>query len=141
MALLVPNLAEARMISMIVNATTAQNLNLVLELYKNNLTPASTDVKADYTPSTFTGYSSVTLTSGSWTVTAATSAGPASATQTSATTFSCTASTNESVYGYFVYQAGATVMLWAERFSDGPYTIANNGDKVVLTAALTLSTT
>lgn len=141
MALLVPNEAEERMISMIVNATTAQNLNLKLELYKNNLTPASTDVKADYTPSTFTGYAAVSLTSGSWTITAATSSAPAMAAQTSATTFSCSATTSESVYGYFVYQTGATVMMWAERFSDGPYTIANNGDRVVLTAQITLSTT
>ena len=141
MALLVPNLAEARMISMIVNATTAQNLNLVLELYQNNITPASTDVLADYTASTFTGYSAVTMTSDSWTVTAATSGAPATATQTAATTFSCSATTSESVYGYFVYQAGATVMMWAELFSDGPYTIANSGDKVILTPSITLSTT
>ena len=141
MALLVPNQAEARMIGMIVNATTAQNINLVLALYKNNLTPASTDVLADYTAATFTGYSPVTLTSGSWTVTAATSGAPATATQSSATTFACTATTSESVYGYFIYQTGATVMMWAERFSDGPYTIANNGDKVILTASVTLSTT
>jgi hypothetical protein len=141
MALLVPNQAEARMISMITNATTAQNLNLVLGLYKNNLTPASTDVLGDYTAATFTGYSATTLTSGSWTVTAATSGAPATATQTSATTFSCSATTSESIYGYYVYQAGATVMMWAERFSDGPYTIANSGDKVILTASITLSTT
>jgi len=31
--------------------------------------------------------------------------------------------------------------MWAERFSDGPYTIANSGDKIILTAQLTLSTT
>lgn len=141
MALLVPNQAEARMIGMIVNATTAQNLNLVLKLYKNNLTPASTDVLADYTESTFTGYSAATLSSGSWVVTAATSSAPATATQSSATTFACTATTSESVYGYFLLQSGATVMMWAERFSDGPYTIANNGDKVILTASVTLSTT
>ena len=141
MALLVPNQAEARMIGMLVNATTAQNLNLVLRLYKNNLTPASTDVLADYTESTFTNYAAVTLTSGSWTVTAATSGAPATATQTSATTFSCTATTSELTYGYYLQQAGATVIMWAERFSDGPYTIANNGDKVILAAALTLSTT
>lgn len=141
MALLVPNQAEHAMISMIVNATTAQNQNLVLALYQNNLTPASTDVKADYTAAAFTGYSAVTLTSGSWTVTAATSGAPATATQTSATTFTCSATTSQSIYGYYVYQASGTGMLWAERFSDGPYTIANSGDKVILTASVTLSTT
>ena len=138
MALLVPNQAEERMIQMIVNATTNQNLNQVLRLYKNNLTPASTDVLADYTEATFTGYSSVTLTSGSWTITPG---APTSAAQTSATTFACTATTSELIYGYYLAQASATVMQWAERFSDGPYTIANNGDKIILTVQLTLSTT
>ncbi len=141
MALLVPNEGEARMIAMITNATTAQNLNCVLALYKNNLTPASTDVLADYTAATFTGYSATTLTSASWTITAASSGAPATAAQTSATTFTCSGTTSEAIYGYYVYQTGATVVLWAERFSDGPYTIANSGDKVILTCQLTLSTT
>jgi hypothetical protein len=141
MALLVPNQAEHRMISMIVNATTAQNQNLSLRLFKNNITPASTDVLADYTESTFTGYAAVTLTSGSWTVTAATSGAPATATQTSATTFTCTGTTSELTYGYYLLQTAGTGLMWAERFSDGPYTIANNGDKVILTPSITLSTT
>ena len=138
MALLVANEAEQRMIQMITNSSTAQNQNLSLKLYKNNLTPASTDVLADFTEATFTGYSAVTLTSGSWTITPG---APTSAQQSSATTFSCSGTTSELVYGYYLNQTAGTCLMWAERFSDGPYTIANSGDKIILTAQLTLSTT
>ena len=80
----------------------------------------------------------MTLTSGSWSFTPG---APTSAQQTSATTFTCTATTSELIYGYYLAQSGATVMQWAELFSDGPYTIANNGDKIILTIQITISTT
>jgi len=140
MALLVPNEGEARMIRLIVNATTAASTgeNMVLGLFKNNITPASTDVLGDYTAATFTGYAAVTLTSGSWTITPG---APTSAVQTAATTFTCSGTTSEAIYGYYLKAESSTYLMWAERFSDGPYTIANSGDKIILTAQLTLSTT
>jgi hypothetical protein len=139
MALLVANAAEGLMIDAIVNATTSgsrQNMNL--RLFKNNQTPTSTMLIADYTESTFTGYAAVATSSGGWTIT---TGAPTTATQTAATTFTCTATTNESTYGYYLTGTGDGLLRWAERFSDGPYTIANNGDKVILTASITLSTT
>jgi hypothetical protein len=140
MALLVPNVGEERMIRLIVNATTAASTgeNLKIRLYKSNTTPTSTMTLTDYTESTFTGYAAVTATSGSWTITPG---APTSAQQSAASTFSCSATTSESAYGYYLSQENSSVLMWSERFSDGPYTIANSGDKVILTAQLTLSTT
>lgn len=138
MALLVSNTAEGRMIRMIVNATTAQNENLSMRLFKSNTTPTSTMTLADYTEATFTGYSAVTATSGSWTIN---EGAPTSATQASATTFTCTAATSEAIYGYYLSQITSSQLMWSERFSDGPYTLTNNGDKIILTPQLTLSTT
>lgn len=140
MALLVSNEAEGRMIRLILNCTTGAfaGENMSLRLYKSDTTPTSTMTLADYTEATFTGYAAVTCTSGSWTIT---TGAPTSAEQTAASTFSCSATTSEAIYGYYLSQVTSSILMWAERFSDGPYTIANSGDKIILTAKLTLSTT
>lgn len=140
MALLVPNVGEDKMIKLIVNGTTAASTGecLVLRLFSSNTTPASSMTLADYTEAAFTGYAAVTMSSGSWTITAG---APTSAAQTAATTFTCSATTSVSVYGYYLSQETSSILMWSERFSDGPYTIANSGDKIIITAQLTLSTT
>lgn len=138
MALLVPNVGEGRMIRLITNtiATTGENLNI--RLFKSNTTPTSTMTLTDYTEATFTGYASVAATSASWTIN---EGAPTSATQAAATTFTCTAATSESIYGYYLSNQQSSVLMWSERFSDGPYVLTNNGDKIILTAQLTVSTT
>ena len=140
MALLVPNVGEERMLRLITHTTTAAstNGNLMLRLYKTDVTPTSTQTLVDYTEATFTGYAATECTSGSWTITAG---APSDATQSSATTFTCGAATSESIYGYFLTQQDSSVLMWAEKFSDGPYVLTNDGDKIILTAAVTLSTT
>jgi hypothetical protein len=140
MALLVPNVGEDKMIKLIVNGTTAASTGecLMLRLFSSNTTPTSTMTLLDYTEAAFTGYASVTMSSGSWTITPG---APTSATQTAATTFTCSATTSVSVYGYYLSQEFSSILMWSERFSDGPYTIANSGDKIIITPTLTLSTT
>ena len=140
MALLVPNVGEAKMLGYIVNNATGM-VNPTLRLFSNNQTPTSTQTIADYTEATFTGYAAVIQTGSSWTITAGDgSTGFSKATTNSASTFTCSGTTSQSVYGYYV-DANTSTLLWAERFSDGPYTIANVGDKVIITPVLTLSTT
>lgn len=129
---LVPNEGEARMAGLLVNASTVGPENLRLRLYKNDITPASTMTLSDYTEATFTGYSAVTLTSDSWTIT---QDELAQATQTSATTFSCSATTAETVYGYFVTGSASSTLYWSERF-DAAFQLVNIGDAVVPTPAI-----
>lgn len=138
MALLVPNVGEGRMIRLITNSVTTTGENLKIRLFKSNTTPTSTMTLSDYTEATFTGYTSVTATSASWTIN---EGAPTSATQAAATTFTCSSATSESIYGYYLSQENSSILLWSERFSDGPYVITNNGDKIILTAQLTVSTT
>lgn len=138
MALLVPNVGEGRMIRLITNSVTTTGENLKIRLFKSNTTPTSTMTLSDYTEATFTGYTSVTATSASWTIN---EGAPTSATQAAATTFTCSSATSESIYGYYLSQENSSILLWSERFSDGPYVITNSGDKIILTAQLTVSTT
>lgn len=135
MALLVPDVGEVLMLKNIVNNTAPTNL--VLKLYQSNTTPAEGDTAATYTESNFTGYANVTLTGASWTV--GTVAGTSNATYAQQTYTSSAAQTTQNVYGYFVTAGPTGTLLWAERFTDGPYPITNNGDAVKVTPYIELA--
>jgi hypothetical protein len=132
MSLVVVNQGEVRALKALLNHTAGQNL--VLKLYKNNVTPAETDTEGAYTEADFTGYSNVTLTGSSWTVT---SGAPSSAAYAQQTFASSADQAAQSIYGYFYVQVTSGELVIAERFSNGPYTIANNGDSVKVTPTIT----
>jgi hypothetical protein len=133
MTLLVPNIGEEDMLKAILNHTAATNP--ILKLYQSNTTPAETDTAATYTEATFTGYSSATLTGSSWTVTPG---APTEGSYAQQTFTSSAGSQNQAIYGYFVTRTTSGNLAWAERFTDGPYTIVNNGDAIKITPKITL---
>lgn len=132
MTLVVPNVGEVLALKAFLNHTAGQNG--VLRLFKSNTTPAETDTFATYTEADFTGYASVTLTGSSWTVTGG---APTSATYAQQSFTSSADQAAQNVYGYMVNQTTSTVLMWAERFSNGPYAIANNNDQIQITPAIT----
>jgi len=127
MALVVCDGGELIALKALVNHT-AQSTDLTLKLYKSDTTPGNTDTAATYTEADFTGYSAATLTGSSWVVTG----NPV--TYAKQTFTSSAGSQNQNVYGYFIV-AGAA-LVYAERFTDGPYNIANDGDKIEVTPSL-----
>lgn len=131
MALLVPNAAEDVMLQNILNKTAPQDQRL--KLFQNNVTPAETDTEATYTESTWTGYAFIALTGASWTITPGNPTSAAAAEQV----FTSSAVQSQNNYGYFVIQAVSGKILWAERFSNGPYLIQNNGDAIKVTPQFT----
>ena len=108
---LVPNVGEAKMLEHVLSLASPENL--VLHLYKNDVTPTSTMTLADYTEATFTGYAAVTLSSANWTVTAG---GQTSAEYNSGVAFTCSGTTNESIYGFYLTTANSSTLMWSERF-------------------------
>lgn len=131
MALVFPDQGENMALEMVVNKTAAQNL--ILGLYKNDVTPGESDTEATYTEADFTGYSAKTLTGSSWG--AASSGSIAYAQQT------FTSSANQSsqtIYGYRLIQASSGKLVYAERFAT-PQAIANNGDTIKITPTITAS--
>lgn len=121
------------MLEALVNKTAPQTL--VLKLFKSNTTPAESHTEADYTEADFTGYSSLTLTGASWT---ASGSAPTQIAYAEQTFTSSAGSQNQNVYGYYVVQAVSGKLIWAERFSNGPYNIANSGDQIKVTVNFTL---
>ena len=131
MALLVPNQSEEIMLEAFLNKTAPQDL--VLRLYSSNTTPAESDTEATYTEVTGGGYSGSNLTAASWTVT---QGNPTTAAYPEVT-FTFTGSVGN-VYGYYVTQVTSGFLMWAERFTSGPFNISNNGDQIKITPQITL---
>lgn len=134
MALVVPNAGEGLMLEHIVGKTAIENLTL--KLFKNDYTPVEGSVAGSFTEADFTGYSSIGLTGASWTVT---TGDPSYASYAQQTFTSTAGSQNQPVYGYFLVGTTSTTIYYAERFSDGPYTIVNDGDAIKITLRLELA--
>lgn len=132
MAIVVPDVGEVLALGFLVNKTVPENL--VLCLYQNNITPAEADTVATYTAATFTGYAQITLTGASWTITGG---APSSAAYAQQTFTSTAGAQNQPIYGYFLKRLTTGDLVYAERFSDGPYTIVNNGDNIKVTPTIT----
>lgn len=132
MAGLLVNQGEDIMLQAAVNKLAGQNL--VLGLYKSNTTPGETDTEATYTVADFTGYAPVTLTGASWT---ATPGAPSQVTYVPQTFTSGADQAAQSIYGYILTQLGSGKLVAAERFTNGPYVIANNGDAITVTPKIT----
>lgn len=129
MALNFPDTGENLSLEMIVNKTAPQNL--LLKLYKNNITPSDTDTAGTYTEATFPGYSAITLTGASWNA-AASGTIAYSAQQT----FTCSGAATDDIYGYYVVQAVSGTLLYSERDGAAPFAIRNSGDAVKITPTI-----
>jgi hypothetical protein len=124
---------EIRMLKLLCNTSTSLD-SLVLRLYQNDTTPLETSDAASFTEATFTGYSAATAGSTSWTVTSTGDPAVASCEQK---TFTCTATTSQSIYGYYFTTAGSTgVVVAGERFSAAPFTVASSGDQIKVTPSI-----
>lgn len=134
MALLVPDVGEVEFLKAALQVTN-MSATMTLKLYTNNINPGESDTAGTYTGAAGFAYADKTLTGASWSVSTV-------ATITSGTyaqqswTFSGALGL---VYGYFVIRADTGVLLFAERFTDGPYNIANNGDQILLTPVIGLA--
>ena len=133
MALKVPDAAERVMLEAIVNKTAPQDSRL--KLYTSNTTPAEGDTEATYTEASGNGYADKALAGSSWG--AASTGGGTSSIAFAEQTFTLTGALGN-VYGYFIVQETSGKILWAERFSNGPYDIQNNGDQIKVTPKIEL---
>lgn len=132
MAILAPNLGEIEMLKRILNFSATGNV--LCRLFRNNYTPVETSSNGNFTQATAAGYAAKTINGTAWSiVTDGSGFGHATAPQQS---FIYSAA--ETVYGVYFTNAGNTITLWAERFSDAPYNIPGGGGTVNVTPHLRL---
>ena len=127
MALLTPNVGETELLSRMLNKSATGDVKI--QLYSSNTTPAEADTIATYT--LITDPAAITLTGASWDTTSV--AGTASYAQQ---TFTFTGA--NTVYGYVVTNSAGTTLLWAEKFTDGPYPIPSGGGTIKITPSISL---
>jgi hypothetical protein len=132
MAGVLVNQGETIMLEALVNKTAPQTL--ILKLFKNNYTPVEGDTEAAYTEADFTGYASVSLTPATWVTTAG---APSDVTYPEQTFTSSANQMLQNVYGYYLVQTTSGKLVAAERFSNGPFPIQNNGDAIKVTPKIT----
>jgi hypothetical protein len=130
-ALVLPNQGEQLALEAMVGKTAGQNL--VLRLYTNNYTPVEGTTEASVTEASGNGYSAITLTAANWSF----AAGDPSTLSYAEQTFTFTGALGN-VYGYYFTQVTSGKLVWAEKFTNGPYNIQNNGDQIKITPAITL---
>ena len=108
-----------------------------LRLFINDITPDRATVAADLTEMSTLGYAAKDLAGANWAVAAgATESDPAQASYAQQV-FTFEAGDTVPVYGYYVQGAVTGKLLWVERFTDGPYPIANLGDQIKITPKFT----
>ena len=66
-----------------------------------------------------------------WTISAGTATYPTQ-------TWTFTAAASGSIYGYYAVGATSGSILFAEKFSGGPYTVTTNGDSISVVINITL---
>lgn len=117
-------------LSYLINKVTTTE-NLVLKLFSNNIVPSDTDTATTYTEVSGGGYAAKILTGSTWTVTG----GIASYTPQ---TFTFTGSVGN-VYGYYVVRETTLDLVFAERFTSGPFDVQTSGDIITITLNLNLT--
>ncbi len=119
-------------------AVAVQDLKLKLFVTDVTPDPNGADTVGLYTEAAGGGYAAITLSRGTgWTITVVND--PSDAIYTQQTfTFTGPLTTNPRIYGYYVTDAAATTLLWAERLAVY-FQPANNGDKLLITPKIQMS--
>jgi hypothetical protein len=135
MALLVNNAALQQFLDAI-TAHISAAMAVQCRLYVNNVTPGHTDVPAFFTEASWAGYSPISL--GTWAPSGLSGLTAQAFLNVFPTWFNTTGSP-VSVYGYFITDAGNSVVYWAERDPNavsGPI-VLNPGDSYTPNIQLT----
>lgn len=134
MAQVFPQSQQAKILQYLVNQETPEDL--ILKLYKNDVTPSESSNTSTFTEADFTGYASAELDSADWTIT---TGDPTVALYDAFVEFESTAgSQNQQIYGYFIVGKTSGDLITAERFPTLPSPITNNGDIISIKPRITL---
>lgn len=138
MTLRIPNVAEGAFLDLILSE------NMTLKLFTNDVESGLTEAQKEaltagsFTEATFTGYSSKSLTGGSWTTTPADDFSFSNYAQQTFTRTSTGVA--QVIRGYYVIRTTGGSLRWYEYFP-GPITVTNNGDTIQITPTFTLDDT
>ena len=108
----IPNCGLQKILELILGKDLAENISL--KLFVNDLSITTTTVAGDFTEMSTHGYAAKTLTMASWP--APSISGSQSTSSYAQQTWTFTAATLVSVYGYYMVMATTGTLLWACKF-------------------------
>lgn len=132
MTLRVPQKEVGGALEYFVNRSSPQDL--VLRLYVNDHTPEDADVAESYVEASGSGYEPIKLSGANWS--APTQQGAHSEIEYAEQVFVFSGGIGR-VFGYYMARETNGLLALAERFTDGPYDIRNNGDRIKIRPKIT----
>jgi hypothetical protein len=135
MAIVVPSASEETLSDFMLGVATPGNQEY--RLFTNDYTPDDASVAASFTEMSTLGYALKELTKTSWVSTAGASGQPCSNAYAEQT-WTFTAGTPVTVYGYYVTDKTTGKLLWAERFAAAKI-VQYTGDQIRVTPTVTMS--
>lgn len=136
MALRFPDIGESIALQLLVNKINTPE-DLVLRLFKNDLSYDEGIDENDLTEADFSGYSAITLTGASWTVS---EDDPTEITYAQQTFESDADQSPQTIYGHY-YTLSSSGTLVAVNKYDVPIVIENDGDRIRITPRITAEDT
>lgn len=121
MAIVISNSGKIELIDKMLKDALSTDENLILKLFKNNVTLTEESVLDDFIEADFTNYVSKIISRNSWNTEL--TGGKAKATS-STLQWNCGA-TGNTIYGYYLIGQNSNTLLWAEKF-DPPANLSNN---------------
>lgn len=118
MAIVVPDLGEIELLKVMLQTALAVDQVWHVHLFQNDYHPNRESVLDDFVEATFSGYEVLDLNRDQW-LDPVTIGGVASTTYGVTLASWVSTSGSQVVYGYYVTDEGDSVVLWAERTSDG----------------------
>ena len=131
MTLVVPNNSEVIILEYILNKRAPSELDI--KLYVNNIIPAETDTVSTYVEASGSGYTTKQLVANSWSI----SPGNPSTSEHPQVTWVFSGALGN-VYGYYIVRRSDGLLMWAEKFTNGPYNVQAAADEIKVTPRLTL---
>ena len=131
MPLIVPNGAETFILGYILKKQAPEDLDI--RLYTNDHAPGESDVVGNYIEAVGAGYLVKNLDSTQWVITP----GEPSLGEHPQVSWIFTGGVVGNVYGYYVTRRVTGDLVWAERFTNGPYLIQTINDQIRVTPRLT----
>lgn len=131
MALIVANSAELFILGYILNKQVPEDIDI--RLYVNDYIPTEADTVANFIEAVGGGYAKIELSPAQWAI----SPGNPSVAQHPQVSWTFTGGSVGQVYGYYVTRRTSNDLVWAERFTNGPYNIQSANDQIRVTPRLT----
>lgn len=110
------NLGKERLFDWMLNQSTT-TVDTTLRLFQNNMALTNTKVAANFTEADFSGYTPVTISRGSYTITLDSGNNHVVATYTSVPTFTCDAGPSQTIYGWYLTDNNDGIAICGQEFA------------------------